>query len=90
MAAINLDNYDQFEDFMDRFDTIVTDCDGVLYINNDPINGVVRALNSMRKFGKKVVFATNNSTKNRIQCLQKLQKMGYDAEIDEVFPTSYA
>lgn len=86
----NLDNKSTFEEFMDSFDTIVTDCDGVLYINNDPIDGVARALNSLRRYGKKVVFATNNSTKNRLQFLQKLRKLGYEAQLNEVFPTSYA
>lgn len=86
----SLDNKSSFEEFMDSFDTIVTDCDGVLYINNDPIDGVPKALNTLRRYGKKVIFATNNSTKNRIQCLQKLRKLGYDANLNEVFPTSYA
>lgn len=86
----NLDNKSKVEDFMDSFDTIVTDCDGVLYINNDAIDGVAKALNSLRRYGKKIIFATNNSTKNRLQCLQKLRKLGYEANLDEVFPTSYA
>lgn len=86
----NLDNKTAFEEFMDSFDTIVTDCDGVLYINNDPIDGVAKALNTLRRYGKKVIFATNNSTKNRYQCTQKLKKLGYEAHLNEVFPTSYS
>lgn len=86
----SLDDMSTFKDFMDTFDTIVTDCDGVLYINNDPIEGVPKVLNTLRRYGKKVIFATNNSTKNRSQCLQKLRKLGYEANSDEVFPTSYA
>ena len=86
----NLDDRNTFEEFMDSFDTIVTDCDGVLYINNDAIDGVVKALNTLRRYGKKIIFATNNSTKNRVQFLQKLRKLGYEAYINEVFPTSYA
>lgn len=86
----NLDNKSTFEEFMDSFDTIVTDCDGVLYINNDAIDGVPKALNALRRKGKTVIFATNNSTKNRVQFLQKLRKLGYEASLNEVFPTSYA
>lgn len=86
----SLDNKGTYEDFLDSFDTIVTDCDGVLYINNDAIDGVPKALNSLRRKGKKIIFATNNSTKNRVQFLQKLRKLGYEANLDEVFPTSYA
>lgn len=86
----NLDNRQTFDDFIDSFDTIVTDCDGVLYINNNPIDGVAKALNTLRRFGKKVIYATNNSTKNRSECLAKLRKLGYEANLNEVFPTSYA
>lgn len=86
----SLDNKGTYEEFMDSFDTIVTDCDGVLYINNDAIDGVPKALNNLRKMGKKIIFATNNSTKNRVQFLQKLRKLGYEANLNEVFPTSYA
>lgn len=86
----NLDDRSTFDDFMQSFDTIVTDCDGVLYINNDGIDGAAKALNTLRRYGKKVIFATNNSTKNRAQCLQKLRKLGYEAYLNEVFPTSYA
>lgn len=86
----NLDNKGTYDDFMDSFDTIVTDCDGVLYINNDAIDGVPRALNGLRRKGKKIIFATNNSTKNRTQFMQKLRKLGYEAHLNEVFPTSYS
>lgn len=86
----NLDNKSTFEEFMDSFDTIITDCDGVLYINNDAIDGVPETLNLLRRCGKKIIFATNNSTKNRVQFLQKLRKLGYDAHLNEVYPTSYA
>jgi phosphoglycolate phosphatase len=86
----NLDNKSSFEEFIDSFDTIVTDCDGVLYINNDPIEGVAKALNGLRRKGKRIIFATNNSTKNRVQFLQKLRKLGYEAHLNEVFPTSYS
>uniref|UniRef100_A0A6G1S8L7 Phosphoglycolate phosphatase n=1 Tax=Aceria tosichella TaxID=561515 RepID=A0A6G1S8L7_9ACAR len=86
----SLDNKTTYDDFIDSFDTVVTDCDGVLYINNDPIDGVAKALNGLRRKGKKIIFATNNSTKNRVQFLQKLRKLGYEAHLDEVFPTSYS
>lgn len=86
----NLDTRSAVHEFMDSFDTIVTDCDGVLYINNDAIDGVPRALNKLRRFGKKIIFATNNSTKNRYQFMQKLRKLGYEAHLNEVFPTSYS
>jgi len=40
--------------------------------------------------GKKIIFATNNSTKTREDCLEKFHKLGIEAHLDEVFPTSYS
>lgn len=87
---INLDSKDRVEEFLSRFDYILTDCDGVLYVNNDPVPGVPETLNKLRKMGKKIVFATNNSTKTREEFMKKLKKLGYDAEMDELFPTCYS
>lgn len=86
----NLDAAERVQNFLDSFDTIVTDCDGVLYVNNDPVPGVAQALNMLRRLGKKIIFATNNSTKTREDCLTKFHKLGIEAYLDEVFPTSYS
>lgn len=87
---INLDSKERVEEFLSRFDYILTDCDGVLYVNNDPVPGVPETLNKLRKMGKKIVFATNNSTKTREEFMKKLKKLGYQAEMDELFPTCYS
>ncbi|KAI1302423.1 Glycerol-3-phosphate phosphatase [Halotydeus destructor] len=86
----NLDNGDKVLEFFTQYDYILTDCDGVLYVNNDVISGVPEALNKLRAMGKKICFATNNSTKTREVFLRKLRKLGYKAEMDELFPTCYS
>jgi phosphoglycolate phosphatase len=87
---VNLDSKERAEQFLNRFDYILTDCDGVLYVNNDAVLGVPQTLNKLRKMGKKIIFATNNSTKTREEFMKKLKTLGYEAEMDELFPTSYA
>lgn len=87
---INLDNKEKAEDFLNRFDYILSDCDGVLYVNNDAVPGVPQALNRLREKGKKIVYATNNSTKTREEFATKLRNLGYIANLDELFPTSYS
>lgn len=87
---VNLDTKERAEQFLNRFDYILTDCDGVLYVNNDAVQGVPQTLNKLRKMGKKIIFATNNSTKTREEFMKKLKSLGYDAEMDELFPTSYS
>lgn len=40
--------------------------------------------------GKKIVFATNNSTKTREEMMKKLKRLGYQANMEELFLTSYS
>lgn len=90
VVPVNLDAKEKADAFLRNYDYVVTDCDGVLYLNNDAVPGVPMALNRLRKMGKKIIFATNNSTKSRDEFMKKLKKLGYDAEMDELFPTSYS
>jgi phosphoglycolate phosphatase len=87
---INLDSREEIENFLSSFDTILCDCDGVLWINNSPVEGAPEALNKLRAIGKKIIFATNNSTKSREQFVEKLTKMGYIVNNNELFPTSFS
>ncbi|XP_074660436.1 glycerol-3-phosphate phosphatase-like [Tubulanus polymorphus] len=75
--------------FMDDHDTFLFDCDGVLWHGSTPFPGVVEFLNILRKLGKHVYFITNNSTKSRAMLLEKMQKLGIQAELDEALTSSY-
>lgn len=86
----NLDNRNRVFEFLDDFDYILCDCDGVLWLNNSAIPGAPSALNKLRSLGKKIIFATNNSTKTREEFEQKLTKLGYECHLEELFPTSYS
>lgn len=90
VAPINLDSKERVQEFLDRFDFILSDCDGVLWVNNGAVKGAPAAINKLRARGKRVCFATNNSTKTRPEFLSKLEKLGYEADLDELFPTSYS
>lgn len=90
ITPINLDSKERVAEFLDRFDFILSDCDGVLWVNNGAVKGAPSAINKLRAKGKRVCFATNNSTKTRVEFLQKLEKLGYEADLDELFPTSYS
>ncbi|KEZ46881.1 4-nitrophenylphosphatase [Scedosporium apiospermum] len=93
-------------EFLDRFDAFLFDCDGVLWSGDIVFEGVPETLNLLRakvltnttslpgklcKYkGKKVIFVTNNSTKSRQDYLQKLTNLGIPASLDEVFGSSYS
>jgi len=90
LNPINLNNKERVKEFLDNYDYILCDCDGVLWKNSSAVPGVPKTLNKLRELGKKIIFATNNSTKTREEFREKLRKLGYVAEMEELFPTSYS
>ncbi|MGD0594984.1 MAG: HAD-IIA family hydrolase [Acidimicrobiales bacterium] len=67
--------------------TWVLDCDGVIWLADDPIPGAVDAVSRLRASGERVVFITNNSYPARADHLAKLERMGM-ATADEDLITS--
>ncbi|KOB78039.1 putative 4-nitrophenylphosphatase [Operophtera brumata] len=80
---------EQVQEFLNSFDTVLTDCDGVLWIDNNSIPGAADAMNFFRKIGKKIFFVTNNSTKIRTDFASKAQQLGFTATQDEILSTAY-
>ncbi|KAJ1973129.1 hypothetical protein H4R34_005182, partial [Dimargaris verticillata] len=76
--------------FVDRFDTFLLDCDGVLWHDKFVIDGVTETLAKLRQKGKRILFVTNNSTKSRDAYLKKFQSLGIAASKEEIFGSSYA
>ncbi|KAK7969310.1 hypothetical protein PG988_008383 [Apiospora saccharicola] len=81
-AAIN--------EFIDRFDVFLFDCDGVLWSGDHLFEGIVETLDFLRSKGKKVVFVTNNSTKSRQDYQKKLASLGIPSEVEEIFASAYS
>ncbi|ATY66987.1 4-nitrophenylphosphatase [Cordyceps militaris] len=78
------------KDFLDKFDTFLFDCDGVLWSGDHVFEGVPETLLLLRSKGKRIVFVTNNSTKSRQDYVKKLTAMGIEAGADDVFGSSYS
>ena len=67
----------EVKSFFDSFDTVLTDCDGVLWKGNNPIEGSPEIIHKFREMGKKVIYVTNNSTKSRKDYLKKFEDLGF-------------
>ncbi|XP_065203710.1 glycerol-3-phosphate phosphatase-like [Planococcus citri] len=76
------------QSFLDSFDTVLTDCDGVLWNDSGAISGAAAVLNNFTSRGKRVCYVTNNSSKTRKQFLDKCHKFGFTASEDDVCNTS--
>ena len=75
---------------LDEVDVILCDCDGVLYLSQTRISGADEAIRKLRQKGKKVIFVTNNGAVSRKTAIAKLNKLGFEADADELFTPSFA
>lgn len=75
--------------FFNSFDTVLTDCDGVLWLLNNTLPGATEVMNGFKANNKKVFFVTNNSTKSLPQFLEKFHSLGFQATENEVVSTSF-
>jgi farnesyl diphosphate phosphatase len=51
------------EEFLNSFDTIISDCDGVLWHLTKPLPDIGPAINLLKGAGKKFSYITNNSVR---------------------------
>lgn len=76
--------------FIDRFENFLFDCDGVIWHGDQLIPGVKDVLAYLRGRGKRLFFVTNNATKSRESFKSKFDRLGIEADLDEIFGSAYA
>jgi len=79
----------EVRDWVNSFDTVMTDCDGVLWVGADPIPGSPDVIQRLRQLGKRVFYVTNNSTKHRREYKTKVDKLGFGGDLEEIIGTAY-
>ncbi|KAL7967826.1 HAD-like domain-containing protein [Trichoderma sp. SZMC 28014] len=78
------------KDFIDKFDTFLFDCDGVLWNGDHAYEGIPETIALLKSKGKRLVFVTNNSRNSRQDYVKKLAKLNIQAEAEDVFGSSYS
>ena len=81
---VNKTTDDEIAEFVNSFDTVMTDCDGVLWKAKGAIEGSPELIQKFRQLGKKIFFVTNNSTKTREEYVRKCADLGFDGDKDEI------
>jgi HAD superfamily hydrolase (TIGR01450 family) len=69
------------------FEGYVFDLDGTLYLGDDLLPGAHRLIEGIRALGKRVLFLSNNPTKDPTEYVAKLGKLGIPAQPSEVLNT---
>lgn len=86
-------NKQEAASFVDEnIDTILFDCDGVLYRNIDVCPGGPECIQALLDKGKRVLFVTNNGGMNRHELKEKIANvLGIDSlRIEQMVSTSYS
>ncbi|XP_001867828.2 glycerol-3-phosphate phosphatase [Culex quinquefasciatus] len=64
------------KEFLDSFDCVLTDCDGVLWTVFEPIPGVGAGLTGLLAAGKTIRYITNNSVRSLASYSAQLRTLG--------------
>ncbi|HRW04569.1 MAG TPA: TIGR01458 family HAD-type hydrolase [Caldilineaceae bacterium] len=77
-------------DYLSSVEGLLIDIDGVLLRGNEVIPGAHDALQTLRARGIPHRFMTNTTIYSRLTLLERLQSVGFDIQIDELFTATYA
>lgn len=73
---------------MKAYQAYIFDLDGTLYRGNAPLPCAAETLVELRRRGAAIRFLTNNSGQTRPFYADKLQRLGFEAEADEVYSSA--
>lgn len=73
-----------------EFKNFLLDLDGTIYLGDRLIEGAAEFLSVLEKQGKKALFLTNNSSKDRFSYRDKLRELGIDVSPEQIFTSGEA
>jgi HAD superfamily hydrolase (TIGR01450 family) len=75
---------------VDRYDLVIFDLDGVVYLGTEPVPGAVEAVNRLHERHTALVYATNNAARSPDEVALLLTRLGIPAGADEVLTSPQA
>src|SRR3712207_1390177 len=75
---------------VDRYDQLILDLDGCVWVGDDPLPGAVDAITALREAGKRVAFVTNDSRHALEDHVRKLWAIGLQASLADVISAGAA
>ena len=67
-----------------RYDHVLLDLDGCLWVGDEPREGATEAVAALREAGKGLAFMTNDVRHAPEEFVRKLWRLGFQASVDEV------
>jgi len=74
----------------DRFDGLLIDLDGVVWIGREPVPGSVETLRALLDAGKRIVFVTNNPGRLPEAYVERLQGLGVEVGPEQIVTAGIA
>lgn len=71
------------------YEGYIFDLDGTIYLGNNLLPGAYRLITTLRKMGKRVVFLSNNPTRDVQMYVEKLTKLGLPTPPEEIVTTVF-
>ncbi|XP_053698065.1 uncharacterized protein LOC128745103 [Sabethes cyaneus] len=81
--VLNLSPQEQ-ESFVQSFDCVICDCDGVLWTVYEPIPGVADTLAALRSRGKMLRYITNNGVRSFENYAKQFRSLGVNLETSDI------
>lgn len=76
--------------FVDDYDAVLFDLDGVLYLGPDPVPGAVDAVAALGARGVRTLYVTNNAARSDEVVAAHLSALGFAASVDDVMSSAQA
>lgn len=89
--TVKINTAEQAASLIDKYDTFLFDCDGVIWVGNELLPSVKETIELLQSKNKKLIFVSNNSTKSRIEYIEKLLKLNINnIKLEQIINSAYS